>query len=110
MTPDDVPLVEPVDLTDEDYLLDVREPVEFEAGHADRAVLIPLNELAGRLGELPPDTVINVICKVGARSAHAAAGLIQHGYSCRNVAGGMLSWERAGLPMVSGTGEDPFVF
>ncbi|WP_067173511.1 rhodanese-like domain-containing protein [Microtetraspora niveoalba] len=103
------PEIDVKSLPDEAYLLDVREPDEWRAGHAPDACHIPLGELQGRVGELPPDRPIYVICRVGGRSAHAAAWLNHVGREAINVGGGMQSWAAAGLPMVSEGGGTPFV-
>ncbi|NYJ03407.1 rhodanese-related sulfurtransferase [Nocardioides thalensis] len=89
-------------------VLDVREPVEWEAGHIEGAVHIPLSELVERRGEVP-DTQTLVVCKVGGRSAQAVAYLAQQGYDVVNLDGGMLDWEAAGRPMVSESAEAPYV-
>lgn len=92
-------------------VLDVREDDEWEAGHIEGAVHIPLGELPVRVGELaelePVQTL--VVCKVGGRSAQATAYLAQQGHEVVNLAGGMLDWQAAGRPMVSETGAAPYV-
>ncbi|MGB8652200.1 MAG: rhodanese-like domain-containing protein [Mycobacteriales bacterium] len=80
-------------------LLDVRTPQEFRSGHAPRSRNIPLDQLPGRLRELPTGRQVLVICQSGGRSARAAALLGQHGVTVSNVRGGMLAWQRAGLPV-----------
>lgn len=89
-------------------VLDVREPVEWEAGHVDGALHIPLAELTTRVGDLP-DAQTLVVCRVGSRSAHAVAYLAQQGYDVVNLDGGLLDWEGAGRPLVSETGAAPYV-
>lgn len=84
------------------FLLDVREPHEFAAGHIQAAVLIPLGQLAGRLAELPSDREILCICRSGARSLSATRQLQAAGYRAVNLAGGMLAWSDAGLPVARG--------
>jgi rhodanese-related sulfurtransferase len=80
-------------------LVDVREPDEWAAGHADGACHIPLGELDARQHELSRDREILLICRSGRRSAQAVGLLIQAGHpSATNVAGGMQAWARAGLP------------
>jgi len=79
-------------------LLDVCEDDEWAAGHASGAVHVPLNELPGRLGELPLGRDIAVICRVGSRSAIAAAYLAQAGWPAVNVADGMFGWQAAERP------------
>lgn len=84
-------------------LLDVREHVEFAEVRAPGAVLLPMSELAARLGELPPDRPLLVVCHLGGRSAAAAGYLARTGRAgVVNVAGGMDAWERAGLPVRRG--------
>jgi sulfur-carrier protein adenylyltransferase/sulfurtransferase len=74
-------------------LVDVREPVEHEICRITGARLIPLGQLPQRLGELDPEREVILQCKVGARSARAAAFLRAHGFrNARNLAGGILAW------------------
>jgi len=83
------------------FLLDVREPWEFEQGHAPGATLIPLGQLAGRVDELPDGTPIFVMCRSGNRSLTASDILIAAGkQDVRNVQGGILAWQQAQLPVV----------
>lgn len=89
-------------------VLDVREPVEWEAGHIEGAVHIPLGELVERRAEVP-DAQTLVVCKVGGRSAQAVAYLAQQGYDVVNLDGGMLDWDAAGRPMVSESAAAPYV-
>jgi rhodanese-related sulfurtransferase len=82
-------------------LLDVRSPAEFsgELGHIPGAVLIPLGELRGRLGELSRERPVITVCRSGARSAQASLILEKAGFSrVANLAGGMLRWNSEGLP------------
>jgi rhodanese-related sulfurtransferase len=85
-------------------LLDVREPDEFDAGHAPAARCVPLGELGQRLGELAEATAVVCVCRSGARSAAAAEALTAAGYDAINLVGGMLAWAREGLPMVTSAG------
>lgn len=85
-------------------LVDVREPEEFvgELGHIQGALLVPLDALEHRLPKLAGyvDREIVVVCRAGARSATAAAMLCRAGFSrVANLAGGMLAWARASLPV-----------
>jgi adenylyltransferase/sulfurtransferase len=74
-------------------IVDVREPAEFEICRIPGARLIPLGELASRIGELDPSAEIVLHCKSGARSAKATALLREHGFSnARNLSGGILAW------------------
>ncbi|MET4060576.1 rhodanese-related sulfurtransferase [Arthrobacter sp. UYP6] len=99
-----------VDAISEDAkILDVREDYEWEAGHIDGALHIPLDALPERLDALDPDQDLAVICRTGGRSARATAWLESHGYSAVNVNGGMGAWLEAGKPMVADNGQDPTV-
>ena len=82
-------------------LLDVREPHEWQAGHAPKARHIPLGQLACRAGELPHGRAVVTVCRSGARSARAAALLAGDGREVSNLTGGMRAWARAGLPVVA---------
>lgn len=106
---DRLPTVEVDKLPDDAYLLDVREAVEWEAGHAPRAVHIPLSRLGARSGEVPNDRDVYVICRSGARSASVVAALNDAGWKTANVRGGMHAWAAAGQPMVSESGAEPYV-
>lgn len=104
-----VPEIEAADVPANGYLLDVREQEEWVAGHAPEAVHIPLGELQQRVDEVPAGQPVYVVCRVGGRSAHAAAWLNHIGRDAINVGGGMQSWATAQRPMVSETGQQPFV-
>lgn len=81
-------------------LLDVREPDEWRAARIPGARLIPLHELPSRLAELDPQREIIVVCRSGNRSAHATAYLQRAGFArVANLAGGLIAWSRAGLPV-----------
>ncbi len=82
-------------------LLDVREPHEWQAGHAPRARHIPLSQLPRRAAELPKGRGVVTVCRSGARSARAAAMLARDGREVSNLSGGMHAWARAGLPVVA---------
>ncbi|HEY9868727.1 MAG TPA: molybdopterin-synthase adenylyltransferase MoeB [Candidatus Obscuribacterales bacterium] len=74
-------------------LLDVRNPEEYELCHLNGSTLIPLRELADRLGELDPARETVVYCKSGRRSKKAAELLSAHGFTnVRNLTGGILAW------------------
>ena len=70
------------------YLLDVRAPDEFARGHIPGAVNIPVDELRGRLNELPRDRRIAAYCQVGQRGYVATRVLLQAGFSAANIGGG----------------------
>ncbi|WP_203972124.1 rhodanese-like domain-containing protein [Planotetraspora silvatica] len=104
-----MPEVEAKAVPDDAYLLDVREVDEWRAGHAPAAAHIPLGDLQNRIGEVPQGRPVYVICRVGGRSAHATTWLNHVGWEAINVDGGMQSWAASGLPMVSETGQPPYV-
>ncbi len=81
------------------YLLDVREPWEYLAGHVPGAQLIPLGELEQRVSEVPRDREVLAICHSGQRSLAAAGYLQQLGYTAiSNVDGGTAAWIERGYP------------
>lgn len=82
-------------------LLDVREDVEWQAGHAPQATHLPMSRINASVAQLPPDRLIVCVCHVGARSAAVAEALTNAGYTAANLAGGMDAWQAAGLPVVS---------
>jgi rhodanese-related sulfurtransferase len=86
-------------------LLDVREPDEWAAGHAPEAVHIPMGDIQARLGDLPADNEVYVVCRSGGRSARVTAFLNANGWDAKNVDGGMQSWHAAGRPLTSDAGE-----
>jgi rhodanese-related sulfurtransferase len=91
-------------------LLDVREPYELAEIRAEGAVLAPLSGLGPRVNELPRDRPLFVICHSGSRSAQVTAYLLGNGWTdVSNVTGGMIAWQRAGLPVRTGT-PDPSEF
>jgi rhodanese-related sulfurtransferase len=78
-------------------LLDVREPWEVQVAHVTPqgfdVVAIPMNEIPGRLAELPQDRAIACLCHHGARSLRVAMFLAQQGYTdVANIAGGIDAW------------------
>ncbi|MHB0922440.1 MAG: rhodanese-like domain-containing protein [Bellilinea sp.] len=85
------------------FMLDVREPDEWNAGHIPEATLIPLGELESRLDELPRDQQIVVVCRSGNRSATGRDILLDAGFKeVTSMGGGMNSWVSQGLPTVTG--------
>jgi adenylyltransferase/sulfurtransferase len=75
------------------WLLDVREPREYEITKIAGSTLIPLGELPKRLDEIPKDRDIAIHCKSGVRSAKAVNLLKEKGFDrVQNVRGGILEW------------------
>jgi len=88
-------------------ILDVREPDEFTGplGHIAGAALIPLGQLAGRVGELRRDRPIVTVCRAGSRSAQAVTILLQNGFTdVANLTGGMLRWRAEAHAVEGGSG------
>ncbi len=87
-------------------ILDVREPYEWDAGHIEEAVHVPLGEvMAGREQErLDRDRPVLVVCKSGSRSELAAVMLQARGFQAENLEGGTEAWSAAGLPLVASDG------
>jgi rhodanese-related sulfurtransferase len=102
-----VPTVDAASVPAEGALLDVREQDEWEAGHVEGALHIPMGQLMGRIEELP-EQKLYVMCRVGGRSAQVVQYLVAQGRDAVNVDGGMYAWEAAGRPMTSADGS-PFV-
>jgi glyoxylase-like metal-dependent hydrolase (beta-lactamase superfamily II)/rhodanese-related sulfurtransferase len=83
-------------------VLDVREPIEFNAelGHIAGAILSPLGELPAHLARLDKAKPVVAVCRSGARSARATLMLQQCGFTrVANLSGGMLRWRAQNLPV-----------
>jgi rhodanese-related sulfurtransferase len=78
------------------FILDVREPNEFQIARIPGSTLIPLGELPKRFAEVPsgadaPEVIVH--CKMGGRSAKAVRQLVDHGFrNVKNLKGGILAW------------------
>ena len=81
--------------------LDVREVYEWDAGHIEGAVHIPIGQIQRRYAELDRDGEIVVVCQIGQRSELVADFLVSQGYDAHNLAGGLHEWSAAGLPLVA---------
>jgi rhodanese-related sulfurtransferase len=86
----DMPIIH-WDAIGQGFLLDVRNPEELEVEEVQGALNIPLPQLRARLGELPRDEEIHVICRSAVRAYYATRILLQNGFKARNISGGMLS-------------------
>ncbi len=82
--------------------VDVRETPEYAYAHVPGAVLIPMGELASRLGELDRGGPVNVICATGNRSKAMADLLVAAGFDAVSVAGGTYGWMSCGHPVEVG--------
>lgn len=87
--------------TDAVTLIDVRNDDEWAAGHIAGAVHIPLGRLEERLDEMDTSRPVVLQCRTGSRSAVGASLLHARGVAeVRNLTGGIVGWEKAGLPVV----------
>lgn len=82
-------------------LLDVREPDEWELGHAPGAIHIPMVDVPARIDEIDVDAEVYVVCRQGGRSIEVVKYLAHIGYEVVNVAGGMVAWQQTGRPVVA---------
>jgi rhodanese-related sulfurtransferase len=87
------------------YLIDVRQPAEYEQGHIHGAQLIPLQDLPRHISRLPRNREIICVCRSGHRSGAAVRQLSSAGIKSSNLKGGMISWKSAGLPVKKGRGQ-----
>ena len=87
-------------------MLDVRPPQEYRAGHIRGAVSIPLEELEGRLAELPREQDIVAYCRgpYCVLAVQAVEILRRHGYTARRLQDGFPEWRSEGLPVEVGAG------
>lgn len=82
------------------FLLDVRTPEEFAAGHVPGAVNIPHDQVESRLAEIPHDKDVVLYCHSGRRAGIAASALAAHGYKrLAHLEGDMIAWQGNGRPL-----------
>ena len=85
------------------FILDVRTPGEYQQARLDGARLIPIDQFAKRLAEVPKDRPVLVYCAVGSRSAQVVNYLARQGYpEIYNLSGGIYAWAQKGLPVLQG--------
>lgn len=85
------------------FLLDVRTLGEYQQARLDGARLIPIDQFAKRLAEVPKERPILVYCAVGSRSAQVVNYLARQGYQeIYNLYGGIYAWAQKGLPVLQG--------
>ena len=102
----DVPEVDPMTAWEaardgEAVILDVREPEELDEVALPDVRHIPLGALSAEFENLPHNRDLFVICRSGVRSAYATQFLVRSGFvRARNVAGGVIAWAQAGLPLI----------
>ena len=101
-----MPSVTAVEVEDGAYLLDVREPDEWAAGHAPGAHHVPMMEIPARVAEVPTDVEVVVVCRSGGRSGQVVSYLMGNGWdNVRNLDGGMQAWAAEGREVVSENGQ-----
>lgn len=86
---------------DRAVFVDVREPFEWDSGHIEGSLHIPMGEISERAGEIPADKEIVVVCQVGQRSELVADWLSSQGRIAYNLEGGLMTWSARGFPLVS---------
>jgi rhodanese-related sulfurtransferase len=85
------------------FILDVREPSEWNEFHVPGSTLIPLGQLQARVNEVPKDKPVVVVCRSGNRSQVGRDVLKQAGFeNVTSMKGGLTQWKNQGLPTVSG--------
>ena len=91
---------------DQYQVVDVREPYEWDAGHIEGAVHLPLARVMAGQGtdDLEPGRPVVLVCRSGNRSELATMMLRARGFDAHNLEGGMERWSAAGLPFVGADG------
>lgn len=85
------------------YILDVREPDEWQEAHIPDSTLIPLGDLPNRINEVPKDQEVVVVCRSGNRSQSGRDILLNAGYkTVTSMDGGLNEWKTSGFETVSG--------
>ena len=85
----------------ESIFLDVREPYEWDSGHIEGSIHIPIGQVTERADEIPSGQEIVVVCQIGQRSELVADWLNSQGRTAHNLEGGLMNWASSGLPLVS---------
>ncbi len=85
------------------FILDVRQPEEWQEYHIPNSTLIPLGDLPARLNEVPKDQEVVVVCRSGNRSQSGRDILLNAGYdNVTSMSGGLKQWSASGYETVSG--------
>ena len=80
-------------------LIDVRQPHEHAAGRIAGGRLIELGQLSAEAQTIDRSRPVVFYCRSGGRSAMATQAFDEAGFDAHNMAGGLLSWDAAGLPL-----------
>jgi rhodanese-related sulfurtransferase len=82
------------------FILDVRTQAEWDSFHIPNTSLVPLDQLAARVNEVPKDQEVVVVCRSGNRSQAGGDILRQAGYDqVSSMSGGVNAWRTAGYPV-----------
>jgi rhodanese-related sulfurtransferase len=96
----DVHTVASVKDRDDVFLLDVREPWEYEEAHIPGVTLLPMGDVAANLDQIPTEKQVIVTCRSSNRSGQVAQYLRENGFdNISNMSGGILEWQTAGYPV-----------
>jgi rhodanese-related sulfurtransferase len=82
--------------------IDVRERAEYARAHVPGAVLVPMGQLASRVGEIDRSARVHVICASGNRSRAMTDLLVAAGFDAASVAGGTQAWMASGRTVEAG--------
>lgn len=89
----------------EDHMvLDVREQEEWDAGHIDGSLHIPMDQVPERADQIPTDRMIACVCRSGSRSDLVARYLNREGRRAENLDGGLQAWRQGSNPLVTDDG------
>lgn len=91
---------------DQVQVIDVREDDEWEAGHLDGSVHIPLQKATTDLHLVDRSKQVVTVCRTGVRSAVAADLLRDAGVDVDSLDGGLQAWSEAGLPLIGASGKE----
>jgi hydroxyacylglutathione hydrolase/adenylyltransferase/sulfurtransferase len=80
-------------------LIDVRQTDEYQAGRIAEGRLVELGDLPAQVDSIDRDRPVVFYCRSGARSAMATDAFRQAGFDAHNMAGGIVDWQAAGLPL-----------
>jgi SulP family sulfate permease len=95
-------LYERIQAHDPPFIIDVREPMEWQQMHIEGSQLIPLPKFFQRRLNLPPGRDVVFVCRSGRRSRQVAGLLRQQGWrNVYNLRGGLLRWQSAELPLIT---------
>ncbi len=104
-----LPVVTVADFDPTTFVLDVRDDDEWQMGRIDGSAHISMYDIEARVGELPSDRTITVVCRSGHRSAQVTQWLVGEGVDAVNLEGGLVAWAMAGRALRCDGDSEPFV-